>query len=209
MSKYRHRMAVAGHLLLSDDVGRVLFMRRANTGYADGQWSLPAGHVDRGETLVAACVREAAEELGVTVIASDLECVLVQHKHDLDGDERIDIFFAGKLPPGERVSIAEPDKCDALTWAALDQPPQPLIPYIHAALSAITASPTPFLNYFGFDVPTKADAAPPPPGKRQVQGLAEPAPEQSATHSRNFRVSPTPIRSSGPQANSEAEEEES
>jgi 8-oxo-dGTP diphosphatase len=153
MSKPRYQMAVAAHLLLSDADGRVLFMRRANTGYADGQWSLPAGHVDAGETIVAACVREIAEELGVVITAQDLECVLVQHKHDLDGEERIDVFFVGKLPASEQVSITEPDKCDGLSWATLDQLPQPLIPYVREALRAITTSPRAFLNYFGFDTP--------------------------------------------------------
>lgn len=158
MSKHRHQMTVAAHLLLSDGDGRVLFMRRASTGYADGQWSLPAGHVDAGETIVAACVRETAEELGVVITARDLECVLVQHKHDLDGEERIDVFFAGKLPADKQVSIAEPDKCDALSWATLDQLPEPLIPYVREALRAIAMSPKVFLNYFGFDVRGGTDA---------------------------------------------------
>ncbi len=45
--------------------GKILLMRRAGSGYADGQLGLPAGHVDPGETPTACAVREVAEELGI------------------------------------------------------------------------------------------------------------------------------------------------
>lgn len=156
MNKDRHRMAVAAHLVLRDRDGRVLFIRRANTGYADGQWTLPAGHVDPGETVVEACVRETAEELRITIRPEALAYELVQHKCDFDGEERIDFFFAADLPEGQHPSVGEPDKCDAQTWAAIDQPPTPLIPYIRAALNGLTASPKQFLTFFGFASPRNA-----------------------------------------------------
>src|SRR3954454_18199557 len=112
MTKNRHLMAVAAHRLLENQDGAVLFLRRANTGYADGQWSVPAGHVDAGESLIEACVRETAEELAIDLEESDLRPVLVQHKRDSDGEERIDFFFAANLPNGRTPVIAEPHKCD-------------------------------------------------------------------------------------------------
>ncbi|MHB1046443.1 MAG: NUDIX domain-containing protein [Thermoanaerobaculia bacterium] len=51
----------AGCLVVRD--GRVLLLRRAiEPGY--GQWVFPGGHVDRGETLEAAALRETHEECG-------------------------------------------------------------------------------------------------------------------------------------------------
>ncbi|MGB1592331.1 MAG: NUDIX domain-containing protein, partial [Promethearchaeia archaeon] len=38
--------------------GQVLLSRRLNTGFRDGQWGLPAGHVNPGESITAAAVRE-------------------------------------------------------------------------------------------------------------------------------------------------------
>ncbi len=51
----------AGCLILRD--GTVLLVRRAiEPGY--GKWVFPGGHVDRGETLEAAALRETREECG-------------------------------------------------------------------------------------------------------------------------------------------------
>lgn len=155
MNKSRHTMAVAAHLLLRDADRRVLFMRRANTGYADGQWSVPAGHVESGETILAACIREAEEEIGIRLNAASTTAVLVQHKHDEDGQERIDAFFVAELQDGHHPGISEPDYCDAVQWCPIENPPKPLVPYVAAALHAITTRPSEFLAYFGF---SKSDA---------------------------------------------------
>ena len=52
------------HVLFERD-GRVLLMRRAGTGFFDGFYSLPGGHVEEGESLRATAVREMREELGI------------------------------------------------------------------------------------------------------------------------------------------------
>ena len=45
----------AVYLVLRRDQ-RVLMMLRQNTGYMDGMWDLPAGHVDAGEPATLALV---------------------------------------------------------------------------------------------------------------------------------------------------------
>ena len=54
------------HVVLERN-GEVLMMRRAGTGFFDGLYSLPGGHVEPGESLRAAAVRELSEETGVRV----------------------------------------------------------------------------------------------------------------------------------------------
>ncbi len=73
--------SVAVHVLLIRDT-TILLARRYNTGYADGQWSLPAGHVESGESVTAAAVREAREETGVVIRPADLDVVHVMHRRD-------------------------------------------------------------------------------------------------------------------------------
>ena len=48
-----YRPHVGVHLILTEG-SKVLLLRRANTGFADGSWSLPGGSLENGETLPAA-----------------------------------------------------------------------------------------------------------------------------------------------------------
>lgn len=43
--------------------GKILFVLRQNTGYADGTFCLPGGHVEPGESFSTAAMREALEEV--------------------------------------------------------------------------------------------------------------------------------------------------
>ena len=51
--------------------GRLLLVRRGH-GPAAGEWSVPGGRVEGGEPVVAAVVREVAEETGLEVVVDDL-----------------------------------------------------------------------------------------------------------------------------------------
>ncbi|MGC9523384.1 MAG: NUDIX hydrolase [Anaerolineae bacterium] len=129
-SMKRSRFPVAVHLLFLSG-GRVLLLRRFNTGWGDGKYSVPAGHVDAGESVIAAAIREAWEEVGVCLRPADLEVVHVMHRKS--DDERIDFFLLVKGWAGE-IANREPDKCDDLRWFSLSSLPSDMIPYVKSGL---------------------------------------------------------------------------
>ena len=121
---------VTAHIFLMRE-GQVLMIRRFNTGFEDGNFSVVAGHLDGNETVRQAAIREAREEVGVKLNPEELKVVgVMQRRSD---EERIDFFLASHLWQGEP-SNCEPDKCDALRWATPDHLPANTIPYIRQAI---------------------------------------------------------------------------
>ena len=126
----QHGIPTAVHVLCERE-GEVLLMRRAGTGFFDGLYSLPGGHVEAGEAVGAAAVRELREETGLLLTAAELEWLGVVHRRS--DTNRIDFFVRAKRWTGEP-RICEPDKCDRLEWHALDELPVPMVAYVEAAL---------------------------------------------------------------------------
>jgi 8-oxo-dGTP diphosphatase len=117
----------------------ILCMRRFNTGYQDGNYGLPSGHLDGGEPARAAITREAAEEVGVIIDVADLKLVHTQHRRAEEGShERIDLFFETRVWQGEP-RIMEPHKCDDLKWIDLHKLPKNTVPVVATALACIAA----------------------------------------------------------------------
>ena len=129
-----YRPQVGVHLILIQDQ-KVLLLRRANTGFADGCWSLPGGSLENGETLPAAAAREAREETGLAIDPHDLAFAHLCHHADPDGLARIGIFFTACRWTGEPVN-AEPRLCSELAWHHLNRLPGDTVSYIRTALLA-------------------------------------------------------------------------
>ena len=126
----RAKFPTTVHLLFFRD-DEILLLRRFNTGYRDGEYSVPAGHLDGGETVLAAAAREAGEEVGVQIDTDDIIFSSVMHRNE--GEERIDFFVHVKKWSGDPFN-AEPDKCDELRWAQTGLLPENIIPYVRRAI---------------------------------------------------------------------------
>ena len=130
LKKVRFQMPVAVHLLLVKD-GKILLLRRFNTDYEDGKYSIVAGHIDGDEDAKTAMIREAKEEAGIEITRNNIKFASVMHRKS--EDERIDFFFIADSWNGE-VTNMEPQKCDDLSWFVIDNLPSDIIPYIQRAI---------------------------------------------------------------------------
>ena len=132
--KERFKPYAAAYLVLIKD-GQVLLLRRFNTGYQDGNYSLVAGHLDGGETTKQCIIHEASEEAGIKLSPEDLEVVHVMHRYRHDR-EYFDMYLRAEKWTGD-IANMEPDKCDELKWYNMNGLPDNMLPEVKLALENI------------------------------------------------------------------------
>lgn len=135
--KERFKLIPAVYLILRRDSG-VLLLRRANTGYQDGKYSLVAGHLDGDELGTDAMAREAKEEAGISLMPKDVKLVHVSHRlnRNQPSQERIELFYEAWTWQDE-IRNMEPEKCDDLSWYPIDDLPDDMLPLIRLVLECV------------------------------------------------------------------------
>jgi ADP-ribose pyrophosphatase YjhB (NUDIX family) len=126
----RSALIAEAHLLLVRNT-HILLLRRQNTGYEDGNYSVIAGHIERNETARQGMAREVSEEAGLVINPQDLALCHVMHRKA--EDERVAFFFKAERWAGEPRNL-EPHKCSDLSWFHVDSLPTNVIPYIRQAI---------------------------------------------------------------------------
>ena len=125
----------ASYIWLEQD-GKILLHKRANTGYMDGMYQMPAGHVDPMEVPSEAVIRESMEELGITINPSDLKiCIIISRVSETNS--YYDFFFKATTWSGEP-RIMEPEKCSDLQWFQPDDLPENIIPYNKSVIELVS-----------------------------------------------------------------------
>ncbi len=135
--KKEHQNIPASYLTLFKD-NKILLLRRFNTGYEDGNYSMVAGRVDPNETFTQCVIREAEEEAGILLKPEDIEVAHVMHRNSgsIENNERVDVFFIAEKWDGKIIN-KEPHKCNDLSWFDLNDIPENTIPYIKQAINKI------------------------------------------------------------------------
>lgn len=130
LARQRFQVVPSAYVFLRR-ANEVLLQLRTGTGYLDDHWAAgAAGHVESGESVIEAGLREAAEELGVVVHPADLYSITTMHRttgSDDPMEQRMDVFFECWVWSGEP-KIRE-NKASALSWFPLDALPNPVSPY--------------------------------------------------------------------------------
>lgn len=86
-------------VLVRDDDGRVLMVKRGPDVARPGKWSMPAGFVDYGEDVRDAAARELTEETGLVAEIGDP--VFAATNYDDPAKVSICIWFAATVTGGE------------------------------------------------------------------------------------------------------------
>lgn len=102
-----------------NEVREILLSKRKNTDYKDGEYELPGGHLEKDEDIFDSMIREAREELNISLERNDLEILHIMHHYT---GNRINFIFVT-----EKVDIVpeigEPEKCEELRWVDINNLP--------------------------------------------------------------------------------------
>jgi 8-oxo-dGTP diphosphatase len=132
----RYASIVDVHVILRRR-GQILLLRRGGDVYASGQLCLPSGHLEHGESVIDAAVRETREETGITLDPAALRHVLSIHQRNPGTSHaRIGFVFTPRTWDGEPVN-AEPHKHAELIWADPARLPLDTVGYTAAVIAAV------------------------------------------------------------------------
>jgi len=116
--------------------GKVLMLRRYKTGWMDGFYDLPAGHLEEQERLEVGAARELMEETSLSVKPEDLKLVHVYQNFHQPASPHFGFIFLAKAWSGTP-KLMEVDKSDDLDFFPLDKLPPKTTPYVRYALGKL------------------------------------------------------------------------
>ena len=105
--------------------GRILLGKRKGA-HGAGEWSVPGGHLEAGESFEDCCAREVLEETNLVInnvrplpyFTND-----IFKKEDL---HYVTLFFQADIVNLHVLKNMEPEKCEEWGWFDTEDPPKPL-----------------------------------------------------------------------------------
>lgn len=134
MTKYNKAILAVTLTLVKDN--KVLLVRRKSTGYMDGYYAMPGGHVEPDETILEAAVRELEEETTLRIKPEDLQLFHVHQDENMSPKNYIVFRFKATKWSGEP-KLVEKDKSDDVRFFDIAGPPDKLSPYSQLDIEAL------------------------------------------------------------------------
>jgi 8-oxo-dGTP diphosphatase len=100
--------------------GKAVIIKRANEPYK-GQWSIPGGRVELGESLPSAVRREVREETGLDVDVGAVIEVFERIQRDPDGRVRYHFIIIDYLCTCRGGALCAGDDADDVAWVTSDE----------------------------------------------------------------------------------------
>lgn len=105
----------AVYWIIENEKWEILFQKRANTGFRDWEYQLPAWHIEWRETIINSLIREMKEELDINILEQDLEIKHISHRISKDVRVYFDIYI--KITKYSwTIKNAEEDKCSEIKF---------------------------------------------------------------------------------------------
>ncbi len=115
--------------------GKVLLGLRRSETHGDGEWSLPGGHLEQGESFEECCRREVLEETGLS-ITNIKKADFTNDLFPESGLHYVTLYFSADYAGGN-LTNREPHKCERWEWFSSGALPEPLFCGIKDVISAI------------------------------------------------------------------------
>jgi len=129
---------IAAHVVLRQK-GKIAFLLRSDTGWQDGNYCLPSGGVEDGETFRQAAIRETQEETGVRIKPEHLKHLLTDHSPDKGG--WINVVFEAIEWEGDPHN-AEPFMHSTLAWFNPKKLPENVVSFTRTYIECINDGST-------------------------------------------------------------------
>jgi 8-oxo-dGTP pyrophosphatase MutT (NUDIX family) len=120
---------------------KFLFLLRKNATFFSGYYGLMGGKIEEDESPSMALIREAYEELGMTILIKNLvflHCLAFKNETN---EKNLALVFKITNWTDEPIN-KEPEKCAQLAWFAYDNLPENIIPRHRLIIEKIKTSIT-------------------------------------------------------------------
>lgn len=138
--KERQWVKLVVYVLLERD-GKILLGKRKNA-FGEGHYSMPAGHIEEGETVFECAKRELLEETGISTNEFEFKCVRLLKPYEINtvkADPYVAFCVMAKNWKGEPKTM-EPEKNEGWQWHQLNKLPERLFPPVEMLVECINSS---------------------------------------------------------------------